>query len=61
MSLQPEHNFEILEHTVQVAQAAFPQDNVYMHKRIHSALDYLTQVEFEHLWSSQQTELGIVH
>ncbi len=36
-------------------------EHVYMHKRIHSALDYLTPVEFEHLWFSQQVELESVH
>ena len=29
-------------------------DEVYMHKRIHSSLGYLTPVEFEH-WLTQQT------
>jgi transposase len=33
MSLQPEHNFAIPERTAQVAQAAFPQGNVYMQMR----------------------------
>lgn len=28
-------------------------DDVYMHKRIHSALSYLTPVEFQSLWLSQ--------
>lgn len=36
-------------------------EHLYMHKRIHSALDYLTPVEFEHLWFSQEAEMEIVH
>ena len=30
-------------------------DDVYMRKRIHSSLGYLTPVEFESQWSAQQT------
>jgi len=27
-------------------------EHVYVHKRIHYVLDYLTPVEYEHLWFS---------
>ncbi len=35
-------------------------DEVYMHKRIHSALGYLTPAEFESQWLSQQTALALL-
>ncbi len=35
-------------------------DQVYMRKRIHSALGYLTPVEFDQQWLRQQAELGFI-
>jgi putative transposase len=36
-------------------------DEVYMHKRIHSSLGYLTPAEFESQWRAGQAQTSVVH
>jgi transposase InsO family protein len=36
-------------------------EDVYMKKRIHSSLGYLTPVEFEHQWLAQHGVAEVVH
>lgn len=36
-------------------------EDVYMEKRIHSSLGYLTPVEFENQWLAQQISAQVVH
>jgi transposase InsO family protein len=36
-------------------------DEVYMHKRIHSFLRYLTPAEFESQWRQQQIQESDIH
>ena len=46
---------EYEDYTDAVRQLGRFLDEVYMHKRIHSSLGYLTPVEFEQQWLTQQT------
>jgi transposase InsO family protein len=46
---------EYEDYTDAVRQLGRFLDEVYMHKRIHSSLGYLTPVEFEQQWLTSQT------
>ena len=48
---------EYEDYTDAVRQLGHFLDEVYMHKRIHSSLGYLTPVEFEQQWRSAQAAL----
>jgi len=47
---------EYEDYTDAVRQLGRFLDEVYMHKRIHSSLGYLTPVEFEQHWLTQQAD-----
>jgi transposase InsO family protein len=50
---------ESTDYTDAVRQVGRFLDEVYMHKRIHSSLGYLTPAEFEQQWRSQQALLQL--
>jgi len=52
---------DYLDYHDALAQLGCFLNEVYMHKRIHSSLGYLTPVEFEEQWRSAQAPIGGVH
>ena len=52
---------EYEDYTDAVRQLGRFLDEVYMHKRIHSSLGYLTPAEFEQQWVTQQADQSAMH
>ena len=52
---------EYEDYTDAVRQLGRFLDEVYMHKRIHSSLGYLTPAEFESQWREQQGRQTNIH
>jgi len=52
---------EYLNYTDATQQLGRFLDEVYMHKRIHSALGYLTPAEFASQWKQQQSHQSNIH
>jgi putative transposase len=52
---------EYEDYTDAVRQLGRFLDEVYMHKRIHSSLGYLTPAEFEQQWLTQQADQSAMH
>ena len=52
---------EYENYTEAVRQLGRFLDEVYMHKRIHSSLGYLTPAEFESQWREQQAQQTNIH
>jgi len=52
---------EYEDYTDAIRQLGRFLDEVYMHKRIHSSLGYLTPAEFASQWREQQTQQTTIH
>ena len=52
---------EYVNYTDAMQQLVRFLDEVYMHKRIHSALGYLTPAEVESQWEQQQVHQSDIH